>query len=105
VQARIAETIAHVAVPNKIRNWHPAIDRLPKEDEKRREKQLNDPYPMSWDKPLFDTPFERRRLRILNSLFFAAGKMNGKVSVHGREAREIRISFFQQHLSLSREDS
>jgi hypothetical protein len=33
---------------------------------------------MSWDDPLFDSPFERRRLRILNSLFLAAARMNGK---------------------------
>jgi hypothetical protein len=56
---------------------------------------------MSWDKPLFDNPFERRRLRVLNSLFLAVAKMNGKASVCGREAREIRISFFQQHLHLT----
>jgi hypothetical protein len=101
VRARITETVNHVAVPHKVRNWHPTIDRLLKEDEKRREKQLTDPYPMSWDKPLFDTPFERRRLRVLNSLFLAVAKMNGKASVCGHEAREIRISFFQQHLHLT----
>jgi hypothetical protein len=100
VRARIVEIVGRVAVPHKVLNWHPAIDRLLKEDEKRREKQLSDPYPMSWDNPLFDTPFERRRLRILNSLFFAVAKMNGKPSVHGREAQEIHISFFQQHLHL-----
>jgi hypothetical protein len=56
---------------------------------------------MSWDKPVFDTPFERRRLRVLNSLFLAVAKLNGKSAVHGREAREIRISFFHQHLCLT----
>jgi hypothetical protein len=101
VRTRIAETVDHVAVPHKVRTWHPAIDRLLKEDEKRREKQLTDPYPASRDKPLFDTPFERRRLRVLNSLFLAVARMNGKPSVHGREARGIRISFFQQHLCLT----
>jgi hypothetical protein len=100
VRAQIAEIIGHVAVPHKVVNWHPAIDHLLNEDEKRREMQRTDPYPMSWNNPLFDTPFERRRLRILNSLFFAVAKMNGKPSVHGREAREINISFFQQHLLL-----
>jgi len=100
VLARIAEIVGRVAVPHKVLNWHPAIDRLLKEDERRREKQLADRYPMSWNNPLFETPFERRRLRILNSLFFAVAKMNGKPSVNGREAREILISFFQQHLHL-----
>jgi len=100
VQARIVEIVGHVTVPHKVQNWHPAIERLLKEDEKRREKHLADPYPMSWNKPLFDTLFERRRLRILNSLFFAVAKMNGKPSVH-REGRGIHISFFQQHLHFA----
>jgi hypothetical protein len=56
---------------------------------------------MSWNNPVFDTPFERRRLRILNSLFFAVAKMNGRPSIHGREAREVHISFFQMHLNLA----
>jgi hypothetical protein len=101
VRARIAETVDQVTVPHKVRTWHPTVDRLLKDDEKRRAKQLTDPYPMSWDRPLFDNPFERRRLRVLNSLFLAVAKMNGKASICGREAREIRISFFQQHLCLT----
>jgi hypothetical protein len=81
--------------------WHSAIERLLKEDEKRREKQSTDRYVMSWEKPVFDSPFEHRRLRILNSLFFAVAKMNGRPSVRGHEARDIGISFFQQHLQLA----
>jgi hypothetical protein len=101
VRARIAETVAHVTLPAKVSNWHPAIDRLLKEDEKRREHQLTNPHHMSWNNPLFDGTFERRRLRILNSLFLAVGRMNGRPSINGREGREIRISFFQQHLHLA----
>jgi hypothetical protein len=77
VRARIVESLGHVSIPHKVLTWHPAIERLLKEDEKRREKQLTDRYVMSWEKLVFDSPFERRRLRILNSLFFAVGKMNG----------------------------
>jgi hypothetical protein len=101
VRARIAETLGHITIPHKVLTWHPAIERLLKEDEKRREKELTDRYVMSWEKPVFDSPFERRRLRILNSLFFAVGKMNGRPSIRGREARDIGISFFQQHLQLA----
>jgi len=43
VRARIAETVGQVTVWKKILTWHPAVDRLLKEDEKRRAKQLTDP--------------------------------------------------------------
>jgi hypothetical protein len=76
---RIAKIVGKLSVARDIRYWHPAIDRLLKEDDKRREKQLATPHPMSWDNPRFDTPFERRRLRILNTLFSAAARMNARI--------------------------
>jgi hypothetical protein len=68
---------------------------------KNAEWQLADSYPISWNNPRFDTPFERRRLRILNSLFFAVAKMKGKPSVSGREELEIPIYFFQQQFHFT----
>jgi hypothetical protein len=38
VRARIVETIGQAAAPHKPTTWHPAIDRLLRDDEKRREK-------------------------------------------------------------------
>jgi len=62
VRARIVEVVGRVVVSRRVLIWHSAIARLLIEDEKRRDGQLADPYPMSWNNPLFDTPFERRRL-------------------------------------------
>ena len=101
VRERITKIIDKVTVPREVGIWHPAIDRLFKEDEKRREKQRTDRYPMSWNDPLFDSPFERRRLRILNSLFLAVARMNGKPWFYGREARDIALSFYQQHIHIT----
>jgi hypothetical protein len=39
VRERIAKVIGKVTVPREVRVWHPAIDRLLKENETRREKQ------------------------------------------------------------------
>jgi hypothetical protein len=47
VREMIAKAIEHVSVPSKITNWHPTINRLLNEDEKRRQKQLQSGY--SWD--------------------------------------------------------
>jgi hypothetical protein len=56
--------------------WHPAIQLLLTKDGVSKEKQGASSY--SWDKPLFDSPLERRRLKLLNSLFVAIGKFNGR---------------------------
>ena len=44
VQARIAETVGHISISHKVVTWHPAIDRLLKDDESistgRRNKEV-----------------------------------------------------------------
>lgn len=101
VRDRIAKTVGKVTAPRNVKAWHPVISRLLAKDEERREKQRSSRYSFSWDAPLFDSPFERRRLRILNSLFLAAVRMDGKPEIRGREAEEIYISFHQRHVAIS----
>jgi len=93
VRERIAKAIGEISVPHQIHLWHPAIDCWLKEHAKRREKILAGVSSYSLDKPELDTPFEQRRLRILNSLFFAMQKMNGYPWVSFREGRYIDIGF------------
>lgn len=100
VREHVGKIIGKLTVPRDIRIWHSSIDRLLKEDDKRRERQLATRFPMSWDDPLFDSPFERRRLRILNTLFLAAARMNGKPTISGREARSIYLTFYRQHVGI-----
>jgi hypothetical protein len=101
LRERIAKVIGKVTVPREARVWHPAIDRLLEENETRREKQPASPYSTSLNEPPFDLRFERRRLRILSSLFLAVGKMNGKPSFYGYDARECHVSFCQQHVCIT----
>jgi hypothetical protein len=101
VRERIAQAVGAVAVPHRVNSWHPAIDHLLKEDERRREQQRLAVYRTSWDQPLFDSPRERRRLRILNSLFFAVAKMNGKPTISLHEPPSIQVSFYQQHVGIT----
>lgn len=94
VRESIKEAVGKISVPREVRIWHPAIDRLFKEDDRRREAQRSDSY--YWDKPPFDSTIERRRLRLLNSLFFGVARMNGKPRINGREARDIYLSIYTQ---------
>ena len=100
VRERIAKVIGNVSVRREVHDWYPAIDRLLKEDDKRRERQLASPYPSSWDAPRFDRPLDRRRLRILNALFFAVEGMNGKPSISGQDLGNLQVTFFQQHVGI-----
>lgn len=97
VRDRITKVLGKLSVPRDVRDWHPAIARLLSEDDKRKQKQLATGY--SWDAPLFDTPFERRRLRILNALFIAVARTNGKPIV-SRDAHSIHLTFYQQHVGI-----
>jgi hypothetical protein len=90
VRERIAKAIGEISVPDQVLVWHPTIDYWLKEDEKCRQKLLAGFSSYSFDKPQLDTPFEQRRLRILNSLFFAIQKMNG----------DPWISFYKWQLNI-----
>ncbi len=98
VRARIAKKIGRVAVPHGKHAWHHVLQRLFSADDKRRAKIAESKWAYSWDKPLFDNPFEQRRLRILNALFLGVAKCGGKPSIQGKEAIEISISIHQQHV-------
>jgi hypothetical protein len=100
VRERIAKTVGKLTVPREVRSWHPAIDRLLKQDDQRRERQRASSYPSSWDAPKFDTSFERRRLRVLNTLAAAAASLNGKFAVSDHEGWSIHFSFYQRQIRI-----
>ena len=99
--ARVCQMVGKVAVPKTLAQPHRLIARLLEADERRREKQQSTPYPVSWEIPVFDSSFERRRLRILNVLFHALERCGMKPSVQGREARELSVQIGEQHVSFT----
>jgi hypothetical protein len=101
VRERVSRVIGEVKVRKTVESWHSQIDRLFKDDERRRAKQLASSYPSLWDGPLFDSPFEHRRLRILHRLHFAVAKFDGKLSISGREGRYVSFGFHQQHVHVA----
>lgn len=103
VRARVESALGTVKCPTKVARWHPTVQKLLTKDEDRRKKAEASPYGFGWDEPVFSTPVERRRMRILNALFLAVGRFEGKVTVRGREARDIAVTFDGQHVVLELE--
>lgn len=100
VEQMIQKIIRKVPMVRSLSSVHHAVGKLLKADEVRREKQRNSPYPFSWNAPLFDPPFEQRRLRILNSLFLGLMKAGGVGSISGKEGREITVRVCDEHVHL-----
>lgn len=98
VRTRIAAALGSVKCA-KAGIWHHTLRRLLDQDEKRARDVATLAY--AWDKPIFTSPTEKRRLQILNAVFLAVGKFGGKVTVRGKEARDVTISFDRQHVHIS----
>jgi len=101
VRDRIRKIIGAIKVGKELTLKHPVIAKLLAQDEARRERQKTATYIFSWEKPVFNTPFEQRRLRLLNALFLAVAHCGGKPEVRGHEAREITITVHQTAVSLT----
>lgn len=101
VRERIRKAIGTVKVGRVLTIKHPAMSKLLTQDEARRQKQKTATYVFSWEKPVFDSPFEQRRLRLLSALFLAVARCGGKPEVRGQDAREITISVHQTAIFLT----
>jgi hypothetical protein len=103
VTERVRKMVGRVTVPKTLTKLHPAIGRLLEEDERRREKQGTSEFAWSWDRPLFDSALERRRLRILNAIFLALARCGMKPTLRGREARDLGVQVGHTHVSFTLE--
>jgi hypothetical protein len=83
---RFRKRLGHVAVPQTLTHAHPAIAKLLAKDEEHRQKKLSERY--YWHSPQYETPLQRRRLRILNALFLAFERVDVAVSLRGYEELE-----------------
>jgi hypothetical protein len=91
VRARIDKRTSAVRVSTSFELAHPDMRKLVDKDERKREEQRSSGYAWAWDTPVFDSPLQRRRLRILNALLLALAKKGFSGSVRGNKADEITI--------------
>jgi hypothetical protein len=102
VRDRAAKLVGRISVWSGFVGAHPAIQRLLKEDDKRRAKQQASSFNLPWNDPLFVTPFERRRLRIYSALFTALARADARSWARiSDEKLEGGVNQFDQHVALS----
>jgi hypothetical protein len=101
VMARARQIVGKVRASSSLAKPHPVVAKLLEDDEKRREKQRSDPYASSFYAPIFDSPFERRRVRFMNSLLLAVARAGGRASLRGKEGQELGVTIGDTHLSFT----
>ena len=99
VALRAQKLLGKSCFAKTLANPHPLIAKLLAEDDLRRQAMKDKPY--AWDKPKFDEPLARRRLKILNALFLAVSKAGFKPSLHGKEAEEVGVIVGNTHVAFT----
>lgn len=91
VAERVRKLVGSVAVQRDLSKAHQAVARLLEDDAARRQKYLASTYRSFWDAPLFDSPFERRRLRLVNAIFIALERCGMRPSLRGNDPAEFYV--------------
>jgi len=100
VAARVDQSLGKVRLVRDLGSAHSLIRHLLDEDELRRLKPSNAPHRLRYGDPIFDAPFERRRLRILNSLFLALTNA-GHQPWLGEQARNVGVTVGSEKISFT----
>jgi hypothetical protein len=104
VEARIRRIVPALRVSRDLESPHPLVRHVLDEDEKRRTKPKGIPYRLQYADPLFESAFERRRLRILNAVFLGLAKAGFNCWLWDEAARstgavvgESKVGFLLDH--------
>src|SRR6185295_14421040 len=101
--ARFQKRLGKVPVPRSLAKTHPQVAALLAKDEKLQQKAAESPYLSSFYQARFDSPPERRRLRIINGIFLAAASVGGGGSARGDQAEELYLYIGDAHVSFKLE--
>lgn len=100
MQNRTAKKLGKIVRSRDLTSAVPPIRKLLQADEKRLEKQRETPWAASWHEPLFASPFEQRRLRLLNADAAGLAKGGGRLEVGDKTARDLCAVVGEQRLTF-----
>jgi hypothetical protein len=93
-----ARALATKVRPSTFARLHPFVAKMVEADEIRRKEYAKHNY--SWYAPLFDSPNEKRRLRLINSLFNALALRGSTGSGEKKDGYELSVVIGDQRLHL-----
>lgn len=101
VTFKVKKRLGRLSAPRNLSSPHHLIQDLLVEDERKRTAAEGQTY--VWDKPRFDEPAARRRLKILNCLFLMLSKGGFHPTLGGKDAEQPGVSVGNFHVSFKLE--
>lgn len=98
---RVDRSLGKIRFVRDLGGAHRLIRGALDEDVLRRLKPSDAPYRLRYCDPLFDSPFERRRLQILNSLFLALAQAGHQPWLDEPQARNVGVMVGSQKVSFA----
>lgn len=100
--AQEVRAIGRVTVARKLDRVHHGLTEILAQEERRRIRAAGVPW--HWDAPKFDSPLDRRRLRILNAIFMTLAKRGHRADAYERDGEiHARVTIGDTHLGFSLE--
>lgn len=93
--ARVTKLVGKVAMVRDLHAPHGLIAGLLRREEEQRKK-----YSYRADRPLFASPFEQRRLRMLSSIFIALGRCGMRGTLSGNDPSDFGAYVGEQHVAF-----
>jgi len=104
VRQRVAKMVGKVPYLKGLDRTHRAVAALLEDDKVRVEKRNASLYPSIFDEPFFVSPYERRRLKLLNSIFLALAKIGVSAYAQGKNPSDFTIHLGDASLSFRLDD-
>lgn len=104
VREHISKLISKARFPKNLQNPHRFVAKLLEQDQERLKKKSESRYPSIFDDPWFDSPFEQRRLKIINALYTALEVSGFQPSSMCKEGRDLGVKVGDQHVNFTLDD-
>ncbi|WP_449465655.1 hypothetical protein [Stenotrophomonas humi] len=104
VRIRVTKLVGKVTYIKGLERRHRVVATLLEEDKARTEKRNASSYHSFYDEPFFASPYERRRLKLLNSIFLALAKLDIKAHAQGKNPKDFTIHVGDSSVTFKLDD-
>jgi hypothetical protein len=101
LRARVKKLVGRVIHKTTLESTHPSIGRLLADDVERLKKQRSAKHSAWLSEPMFQSPYEQRRLAIVNSLFLGLHHTGATATCRGNDPQGFDVRVGESNVSFT----